>query len=110
MLRERDSNPRPLGYEPSKLPTAPPRDVWRIRDSNPVPYPCKGYALPDELIPLDMGGQPPPFVLFRMIRYPECERLFLNFRTGNKFAVFVIEFKLKREFASASTYRFNSTI
>ncbi len=26
-LRERDSNPRPLGYEPNELPAAPPRVV-----------------------------------------------------------------------------------
>ena len=29
-LREKDSNLRPPGYEPGKLPTAPPRDVMRL--------------------------------------------------------------------------------
>ena len=28
MLRQRDSNPRPLGNEPNELPTAPHRDFW----------------------------------------------------------------------------------
>ncbi len=27
LLRELDSNQRPLGYEPNELPTAPPRDM-----------------------------------------------------------------------------------
>ena len=45
MLREQDSNLRPCGYEPHELPTALSRDMWRIRDLNPVPYACKAYAL-----------------------------------------------------------------
>ena len=30
LLRGRDLNPRPLGYEPNELPTAPPHDAFPI--------------------------------------------------------------------------------
>ena len=48
------------GLEPPSLATAdsksaaytiPPLEQWRIGDSNPSPPPCKGGALPNELIP-----------------------------------------------------------
>lgn len=35
MLRRRDSNPRPLGYEPSELPAAPLRCVIHVQNLRP---------------------------------------------------------------------------
>ena len=35
LLRKKDSNPRPLGYEPSELPLLYSAIWWRWRDSNP---------------------------------------------------------------------------
>jgi hypothetical protein len=48
-LRGWDLNPRPPGYEPDELPTAPPRDIkikwWEVLGSNQRPPRCQRGAL-----------------------------------------------------------------
>jgi hypothetical protein len=52
LLREKDSNPRPQGYEPCKLPLLYPAILSERGDSNSRPSPWQGDALPAELLSL----------------------------------------------------------
>jgi hypothetical protein len=47
LLRGRDSNPRPLGYEPNELPTAPPHEIGNQLSPTKTLWLCFSLCLTD---------------------------------------------------------------